>query len=204
MINRPTIDSAPATSAGRPDTAVPKATSCWPVSQHQQLRPRSLQHGVDGGVARPRQLAQGRAWSRADTVNDSTPRWPSSSRPGGPTRVGVSKPANTSRHAAWAAIQIPIGQPGDKPAIRPGRGQPLPVDSRRRSPAAGSASTSRPARCGDWSAPTGAGLRRYGSTPPGRPAGRPGRRPRHVRPRTPAQPAHRDRHRRGLSPSRSI
>ena len=32
LINRPTIDSAPATSAGRPETAVPKATSCWPVS----------------------------------------------------------------------------------------------------------------------------------------------------------------------------
>ena len=51
LINRPTIDSAPATSAGRPETAVPKATSCWPVSQHQQLRPGGLQHGVDGGVA---------------------------------------------------------------------------------------------------------------------------------------------------------
>ncbi len=32
LINRPTIDSAPATSAGRPETAAPKATSCWPVS----------------------------------------------------------------------------------------------------------------------------------------------------------------------------
>ena len=32
LINRPTIDSAPTTSAGRPETAVPKATSCWPVS----------------------------------------------------------------------------------------------------------------------------------------------------------------------------
>ena len=26
--------SAPGTSAGRPETAAPKATSCWPVSQH--------------------------------------------------------------------------------------------------------------------------------------------------------------------------
>ena len=33
LINRPTIDSAPATSAGLPETAVPKATSCWPVSE---------------------------------------------------------------------------------------------------------------------------------------------------------------------------
>ena len=34
LINRPTIESAPATSAGRPETVVPKATSCWPVNQH--------------------------------------------------------------------------------------------------------------------------------------------------------------------------
>ena len=32
LINRPTIDSAPTKSAGRPETAVPKATSWWPVS----------------------------------------------------------------------------------------------------------------------------------------------------------------------------
>ncbi|SHY73982.1 Uncharacterised protein [Mycobacteroides abscessus subsp. abscessus] len=28
LISRPTIESAPAKSAGRPDTAVPNATSC--------------------------------------------------------------------------------------------------------------------------------------------------------------------------------
>ena len=33
LINRPTIDSAPTTSAGRPETTVPKATSWWPVSE---------------------------------------------------------------------------------------------------------------------------------------------------------------------------
>jgi len=32
LISRPTIDSAPGTSVGRPETAVPKATSSWPVS----------------------------------------------------------------------------------------------------------------------------------------------------------------------------
>ena len=32
LISRPTIESEPANSAGRPETAVPKATSCWPVS----------------------------------------------------------------------------------------------------------------------------------------------------------------------------
>ncbi|CAM4474803.1 hypothetical protein MYBA111488_24595 [Mycobacterium basiliense] len=33
LINRPTIDSAPASSAGRPETVVPNATSWWPVNQ---------------------------------------------------------------------------------------------------------------------------------------------------------------------------
>ena len=56
------------------------------------------------------------------TRNDSTPRRPSPNRSGGPTNVGVSKPANTSRQAAWAASTISIGQPGDEPAIRRGRG----------------------------------------------------------------------------------
>ena len=32
LMNRPTIESAPTTSAGRPETTEPKATSCWPVS----------------------------------------------------------------------------------------------------------------------------------------------------------------------------
>ncbi len=32
LISRPTIDSAPVTSADRPETATPKATSWWPVS----------------------------------------------------------------------------------------------------------------------------------------------------------------------------
>ncbi len=32
LINKPTMASAPASSVGRPETAVPKATSCWPVS----------------------------------------------------------------------------------------------------------------------------------------------------------------------------
>ena len=33
LINRPTIDSEPDTSGGRPETAVPNATSRWPVSR---------------------------------------------------------------------------------------------------------------------------------------------------------------------------
>ena len=57
LINRPTIESAPSTSVGRPETAVPKTTSCWPVSRHQQLRVGGLQHHADGGVTGACQLA---------------------------------------------------------------------------------------------------------------------------------------------------
>ena len=91
---------------------------------------------------------------------------------------------------------IPLGQPGDKPCGTAPPRAGAARSNRRRSPAAGSASTSRPARCGDWSARTGAGLGRYGATPPEMPAGWPGRRPRRARPHTPAGSAHRHRRRR--------
>ncbi len=36
LISRPTMESAPGTSAGRPETVVPKATSCRPVRRAEQ------------------------------------------------------------------------------------------------------------------------------------------------------------------------
>ena len=39
----------------------------------------------------------------SDTPNDATPRRPRPNRSGGPTNVGVSKPASTSRQAVRAA-----------------------------------------------------------------------------------------------------
>ena len=127
LINRPTIDSAPASSAGRPETVVPKATSCWPVSQHQQLREGALQHGVDGGVVRARQLAKGpRGLAQAP---ETMPRLaaPAPTDPADPTSVGVSKPANTSRQAARAASRSRPASQVTKLRYEPGRGQPLPV-----------------------------------------------------------------------------
>ena len=61
------------------------------------------------------------------TRNEATPRRPSPNRSGGPTRVGVSKPASTSRQAAWAASRSRSASQVNKAAIRRGRGQPLPV-----------------------------------------------------------------------------
>ena len=59
LINRPTIESTPATSAGRPETTAPKATSRWPVSHISSCAQAAWQHGADGGVVRARQLASG-------------------------------------------------------------------------------------------------------------------------------------------------
>ena len=102
FINRPTIESAPATSAGLPETTAPNATSWWPVSQHNSCAqaPCSTVLTV---VWHERASSLSARVVSADTQNDSTPRGPTSNPPGGPTSVGASKPANTSRQAARAA-----------------------------------------------------------------------------------------------------
>ena len=93
----------------------------------QQLRQGGLQHGVDGGVARARQLAKGprgllrapetmqRLAARALTDPAGRPMWGCQNRPA--PRARPPRAASRSR----------LGQPGNKPAIRRGRGQPLPV-----------------------------------------------------------------------------
>ena len=59
LINRPTIDSAP-TIVGRPAGDRGAEGDIVMAGQpHQQLCPGGLQHGVDGGVVRARQLAYG-------------------------------------------------------------------------------------------------------------------------------------------------
>ena len=190
LINSPTIDSAPATSAGRPETAVPKTTSCWPVSQHSSCA-KAPCSTVLTVVWRERASSPRARVVCSDTRYEATPRAPSPNRPGGPTRVGVSNPANTSRPGRAGGVQVPLGQPADKPAIRHRRGQRLPVIAGEDLP---QQDRQRPAIEHDvvigqhkpvpiW--------RRCGSTPPETPAGRPDRRPRRARQHTPPGPAHR-------------
>src|ERR1700722_5421520 len=102
LINNPTIESAPATSAGRPDTAVPNATSWRPVNQHNSCAQAAC-NTVLTVVWQERASSPKAADVSAGTLNDSTPRRPSRSRPGSPTRAGLSNPANTSAQAASAA-----------------------------------------------------------------------------------------------------
>ena len=66
------------------------------------MHPGGLEHGADCGVVRAGQLAEGPRGVLAD-LERCDARGPSPVRPGGPTRVGVSNPASTSRQAARAA-----------------------------------------------------------------------------------------------------
>ena len=50
-MNRPTIDSTPGSSAGRPETVVPNTTSSLPGVAGQQQRPGALHQGVEGQPA---------------------------------------------------------------------------------------------------------------------------------------------------------
>ena len=93
---------------------------------HQQLRPGGLQHGVDGGVVRARQLAKRpRGLLRHPKRCNASPPQPQPVR-----RTDQGGGVKTGQHLApgrVGGIEVPTGQPGDKPAIRRGRGQPLPV-----------------------------------------------------------------------------
>ena len=92
----------------------------------QQLRPGALQHGVDGGVTRAGQLAQGpRGLLRHPKRCHASPPQPRPAR-----RPHQGRGVKTGQHLTprrAGGIEVTIGQPGDKAAIRRGRGQPLPV-----------------------------------------------------------------------------
>ena len=102
LMNRPTIDSAPGTSSGLPDTVVPKATSYRPVSQVSSWAQAACS-AVLMVVWCARANSPNALVVRSGSRNDATPRGPIFNRPGGPTSVGVSNPASTSPQAARAA-----------------------------------------------------------------------------------------------------
>ena len=116
---------------------------------HQQLRPGALQHGVDGGVVRARQLAQRpRGLLGHPRRCNASPPQP---QPGRRTDQGGG--VKTGQHLTprrVGGLEVSIGQPGNKPAIRRGRGQPLPVIAGEYFPQQDRQSTSHPPRCGDW------------------------------------------------------
>ena len=104
LINNPTIASAPATSGGLPETVVPKATSWRPVSTHSSCANAACNTMLTV-VCCARANSPSARLVGSDTRCDTTPRRPSPTRPAGPTKVGVSKPASTLPQAAWAALR---------------------------------------------------------------------------------------------------
>ncbi|SKV74201.1 Uncharacterised protein [Mycobacteroides abscessus subsp. massiliense] len=102
LISKPTIDSAPATSIGRPDTTVPKATSCWPVNavSSSAQAPCSTVLTV---VCCDRANSPTARVVYAGTRYIRIPRCPGTDFCDGATRVGVWKPDSASPHAACAA-----------------------------------------------------------------------------------------------------
>ena len=92
----------------------------------QQLRPGALQHRADGGVARARQLAKGpRGLLRHPKRFHASPPQPQPAR-----RTHQGRGVKTGQHLTpgrAGGLQVSIGQPGHKPAIRCRRSQPLPV-----------------------------------------------------------------------------
>src|SRR5271156_7167881 len=87
LISRPTIDSAPANSADRPETATPKATSWWPVS-HISTCAQAACSTVLTVVWQLRASSLTAPVTSAGSRNDSVPRRPGLDRPLGATRVG--------------------------------------------------------------------------------------------------------------------
>ena len=92
----------------------------------QQLRAGALQHGIDGGVVRARQFAKGpRGLVRQPNRFNASPPQPQPAR-----RADQGRGVKAGEHLAprrVGGIKVPTGQPGNKFAIRRGRGQPLPV-----------------------------------------------------------------------------
>ena len=61
------------------------------------------------------------------TRNEVDASRPSPNRPGGPDQGGGVEAGEHLAPGRVGGIEVAIGQPADKPAIRPGRGQPMPV-----------------------------------------------------------------------------
>ena len=102
LINSPTIESAPANSAGRPATTTPKVISDWPA-----MDTSSCDQAACSTVLTVVWSARARSFSASvvavETRSEATLRGPSPNRSRGPTKVGVSNPASASRHAERAS-----------------------------------------------------------------------------------------------------
>ncbi|SKV48663.1 Uncharacterised protein [Mycobacteroides abscessus subsp. abscessus] len=102
LISKPTIDSAPSTSAGRPETVVPNATSPCPHNELSSNAHAPCNTTLTVVCCERASFVNARVVRRG-TRNRSTLRRPNCSFCGGPRSVGASNPAIALRHACWAA-----------------------------------------------------------------------------------------------------
>ena len=110
LINSPTIESAPAKSLGRPATTSPKTISDWPVMDISSCDQAACST-VLTVVWCERASALSASVVAGETRSEATLRGPGPNRSRGPTKVGVSNPANASRHAERApCISCPASQ----------------------------------------------------------------------------------------------
>ncbi|SLD79960.1 Uncharacterised protein [Mycobacteroides abscessus subsp. massiliense] len=100
LISRPTTESAPVNSAGRPDTTVPKAMSCAPVCTMSNCAHAARRTVLTVVCCERARSPKARVVS-GEIRYDATPRGPGTDR--GATSVGASKPSRALRHAAHAA-----------------------------------------------------------------------------------------------------
>ena len=126
LINRPTIESAPGTSAGRSETTAPKATSCWPVSPISSCAQAACST-VLTVVWRERASSLSACVVSSGTRNDATPRAPQPKPVRRADQGGGVKAGEHLTPDRAGGIKVTTGQPGDESAIRDRRGQPLPV-----------------------------------------------------------------------------
>ncbi len=96
---------------------------------HQQLRPHTLQHDVDGGVAQARQLVESARGGDGNPARNRAAR----AQPQPIRRTDQCRGVKAGEYlpprcpGGSVAPAVPIGQPAEKPAIWRGRGQPPPV-----------------------------------------------------------------------------
>ncbi|GLV72891.1 hypothetical protein Shyhy02_08940 [Streptomyces hygroscopicus subsp. hygroscopicus] len=108
LMNIPTIDSTPASSAGRPETVVPKTTSRSPLYRDSSSAQAPCTTVLTVSPP-PRAVSRSRrdtsALSDTATVAEDRARWDSTARRSRGSGVGAVKPASRSRQ--WRSASCP-------------------------------------------------------------------------------------------------
>ena len=148
----------PGRSTERPDTAVPKATSRWPVNEVSSCAQAACSTVLI--VVRCERASSVTARvTCSGTRNDATSRRPAAAGRGHQCR-GLEALEDLAP-GRLGDVAVLACEPGHEAAVSDRGGQPLAVVAGEDLPAAGWATTSRRSRCGGWSAPGDGGCRAW-------------------------------------------